>query len=447
VSETVAERVEDRAAPDGAPWFARSLAAIALLGLAVRVAYVLIARDGVQFSGDSYFYHRGATLLAEGHGFIEPFFYPKHIVQAAEHPPLYLVYLAVPSLFGWTSTLTHLLWSCVLGTATIVVVGALGRAALNARVGCIAALLAALYPNLWIPDGSLEAETAAIFTTALTLLLAYRYLQRPSMWRLAAVGAAAGAATMARSELVLLVPFIAVPLALSTRSLSVRDQLRWLAAAVIGALLFIGPWVGYNISRFEHPVWLSAQYPALLASANCDATYHGRLLGYFSIDCASRYARESHARGDQSQQAIGFQRPAVRYIKHHLGRLPVVVAARIGRIAEVFRPGQNLSLREYLDNIEKPVAGAALATFYLLAVLSVVGGVMLRRRRRRLWLLMSVPVVVLVTTAVTYGNTRFRASAEVVLAVLAAVAIDALLARGGVRIGAPDEALTGAQPA
>src|SRR5260370_1630028 len=133
-------------------------------------------------------------------------------VQAAEHPLLYLVYLAIPSVFGMTSTLTHLLWSCVLGTATVFVVGLLGRAALSPRLGIIAAIIAALYPNLWFPDGSLQAETAAMFTTALALLLAYRYLERPSIFRLAAVGAVAGAASLARSELILLVPLLVVPL-------------------------------------------------------------------------------------------------------------------------------------------------------------------------------------------------------------------------------------------
>jgi hypothetical protein len=40
-----------------------------------------------------------------------------------------------------------------------------------------------------------------------------------------------------------------------------------------------------------------------------------------------------------------------------------------------------------------------------------------------------VPAVVLVSTAVTYGTTRFRAAAETSLVVLAAVAADALWSR------------------
>jgi hypothetical protein len=41
--------------------------------------------------------------------------------------------------------------------------------------------------------------------------------------------------------------------------------------------------------------------------------------------------------------------------------------------------------------------------------------------------LLAAPAAVLITVVVTYANTRFRAPAEVALAVLAAVAIDAAI--------------------
>jgi 4-amino-4-deoxy-L-arabinose transferase-like glycosyltransferase len=410
--------------------FMWTLAGVTLAALGIRVMYVLTSRKDIVPVGDSYFYHAGANLLARGHGFIEPYFYLSgHTVQAAEHPPLYLVYLSVPSFLGMTSTLTHLLWSCVLGAATVFVVGLLGRAVLSARVGVIAAILAALYPNLWFPDGSLQAETAAMFTTALTVLLAYRYLRRPSMARLAAVGAAAGVAALARSELILLAVLVVVPLALSTRTVSLRRRLCCLAVGLLATMVVIGPWIGFNLVRFRHPVYLSAQYPALLASANCDATYNGSLIGYFSLPCAATYARQAHVAGDQSQMAIGFQRSATNYIRRHLSRVPVVVAARVGRILEVFRPSENLRLREYLDGAERPVALGALVGYYVLALLSIVGGLVLRRRGIRLFPLLAPVAVVLITVVVTYGNTRFRAPAEVVLAVLGAVAIDTVVSR------------------
>ncbi|HEV3451302.1 MAG TPA: glycosyltransferase family 39 protein [Acidimicrobiia bacterium] len=447
------ERSDDSASRRGPRWFWWALTTVGVAALGTRVGYVLISRANRTFGGDSYFYHAGANLLASGHGFIEPFLYHNgQVAQAAEHPPLYLVYLSIPSALGMTSTLTHLLWSCVLGTATVVVVGLIGREVLGPRVGIIAAAIAALYPNVWVADGSLQAETAAMFMTALTVLFAYRYLRRPSWPWLAAAGAAAGAASLARSELILLVPFVVAPLALLTRTRSFRQQLEWLAAAGLATLIVIGPWIGYNLNRFRHPVYLSVQYPALLASANCDTTYYGQLLGYFSVACAAADATREHVAGDQSQQAIGFQHAAVTYVRHHEGRLPVVVAARLGRIVEAFRPGQNIRLREFLDGIESPVANAALVTYYALALLSVAGAVVLRRRRVTGYPLLAPIAVVLITVALSYGNTRFRAPAEVMLAVLAAVAIDALVSRfasaraGGGAVPAEPEPVGAAAP-
>src|SRR5437899_3132166 len=108
--------------------FAWTLAAVAAAGLVIRVVYVVYERRDVVFGGDAHFYHEGANLFAHGKGLISPFFYERgRIVEAADHPPLYLLFLSIPSRLGMTSTLSHLFWSCALGTATIVVTGLLGR--------------------------------------------------------------------------------------------------------------------------------------------------------------------------------------------------------------------------------------------------------------------------------------------------------------------------------
>jgi 4-amino-4-deoxy-L-arabinose transferase-like glycosyltransferase len=412
-----------------ARWYGWALAAAAAAGLVIRVLYVLLERKDIAFGGDAYFYHAGANLLADGKGFISPQAYQMgREVAAAEHPPLYLIFLAIPSFLRMTSTLTHLLWSCALGMGTIVVLGLLGRTVANPRVGIVASAIAAVYPGIWAADGALQAESLAMFMTALVLLLAYRFWQRPSWARLVAVGAACGAAALARSELVLLAVVLLVPLALITGAVDVRQRLRWLGMGLLAMLIVIAPWIGYNMTRFRHPVYLSSQFEPLLASANCDAVYYGSTTGYFSIPCARAIATREHLTidTDQSQQAVVFRREALDYIRHHRGRLPTVVAARLGRVLGVFRPSQQLLIDEYVDGREAPVARATLFGFYLLMLLSIAGAITLRRRREiPLFPLLAVPAVVLVTVAVTYGNTRFRAPAEIVLAVLAAVAIDA----------------------
>src|SRR5262249_15781636 len=119
-------------------------------------------------------------------------------------------------------------------------------------------------------------------------------------------------------------------------------------------------------------------------------------------------------------------------------RVAIGVGGRLGRITNLFRPGQNVSLRVLLDDVEKPIAWAALISFYFVAVLSIIGAVILRRRRALLFPLLVPIAVALVTVAVTYSNERFRAPADAVLTVLAAVGIGAFLRRRGTgQAGAP----------
>ena len=269
-----------------------------------------------------------------------------------------------------TSSLTHLLWSCVLGTATVVVVGLLGRAVGNERVGIVAAIVAAIYPNMWIPDGSLGggdrsdllhgADAAAgVPVLAATELGASRRGRR-GVRRRRAVPIRAHPARPVRRP--------AARAAHRGPSACV-SSCRWLGVSVVATLIVIGPWVGYNLSRFKHPVYLSSQADALLASANCNTTYYGSLIGFFSIPCATAYQHEYHVTGDQSEQAIGYRRAAVDYISHHKGRVPIVVLARLGRILDVYRPSQDLSLLEFFGPVEKSVGAAALFSYYALALL------------------------------------------------------------------------------
>ena len=107
-----------------AAWFGTALAIVVVGALVLRVVYVLVAKRNFEPGGDAYFYHAGANLLADGKGFLVPQFYAVGIHRAAaDHPPLYMMYLAIPSVLGMKSVLTHLLWSCVLGTGTVWLVG------------------------------------------------------------------------------------------------------------------------------------------------------------------------------------------------------------------------------------------------------------------------------------------------------------------------------------
>jgi 4-amino-4-deoxy-L-arabinose transferase-like glycosyltransferase len=411
--------------------FIRRLALITAVGFAVRVAYVLIARRNHVPGGDAFFYHVGANLLVDGKGFIAPLPYALGArIEAADHPPLYMLYIALPSVVGLRTALEHVLWSTVLGTGTIVAVGALGRRVGGFRVGLVAASLAAVYPNIWLHDGALLSETMAIFVATLALLLAYRAWDRPGIARTVALGAACGVAMLARSELVLLLPALFAPVVLLATGVSVRQRLTGLAAGTLVALVIIAPWVGYNLSRFSHPVLLSSQFEATLAGANCRDTYKGPSLGSITSTCVKGLDPTT----DESEAGVVLRDRAQAFVGDNLSRVPVVVAARVGRVVGLYPPDRLIDVEVFFEGRERWLATLELVTFYPVALGAIAGAIVLRRRRTvPVFPLLALPAIVIVTVAVTYGSNRFRAPAETSFVVLAAIAIDALWQRWSAR--------------
>jgi 4-amino-4-deoxy-L-arabinose transferase-like glycosyltransferase len=407
------------------------LIATAVVALVVRVVYIWFWRRGLAVGGDSRYYHEGANLLAEGKGFIEPFLYldAGKTVQAADHPPLYIVYLAMFSLVGLTGATAHMLASALVGVVTVVIVGLVGRELVGPRAGLIAAALAALYPNLWAYDGSLESETMAQLGVALILLAAYVWWRTPSRRSALLLGGAVAFGALGRAELLMLALVLVVPLVVFRTGLVRRERLRQIFTAWAAAGLLIAPWCVYNLTRFDRPVLLSGGFEITLDSASCDDTYYGTSMGYWSRGCVEQALTKSGLAedADRSVLAAMYRDDAVHYIRTHLSRLPIVIAARVGRVTGLWNLQQQAALDHFPAGREKELAWAAWYGYFALTLLSIAGGVILRRRRIPVFPLLLFPALVLVTTIITFGQVRYRATAEVALVVLAAVAIDAAI--------------------
>ncbi len=111
--------------------FRAALAVITFAAFAWRVLYVLAERGRIRLTGDAYYYHWQATAVAHGLGFIDPFQWQAatpRIQQSAEHPPAYILYLAAFTKVGLGSETYHRVASCLLGAATICIVGLVARA-------------------------------------------------------------------------------------------------------------------------------------------------------------------------------------------------------------------------------------------------------------------------------------------------------------------------------
>ena len=74
---------------------------------------------------------------------------------------------------------------------------------------------------------------------------------------------------------------------------------------------------------------------------------------------------------------------------------------------------------------------AGVGVSLLLLPLAVYGLVLVRRRGAGAWIIATPLLTVTLTTLLAYGAVRFRHSAELAIVVLAAVALDRLIARNG----------------
>jgi hypothetical protein len=171
------------------------------------------------------------------------------------------------------------------------------------------------------------------------------------------------------------------------------------------------------MTAFKEPAYISTNSYGVWAVANCDETYHGQLLGFWYFNC------DPGSKGDESQRAIVARDRGLNYMKDHAGRVPVVVAARVGREWELFRPWENAAYTQFEG---RPIWGAkaGLVSYWILAVIAIPGVFFVHRRGLTLIPLLSQIVLVTAIAAIAYGSVRFRLPAEVVIVALAALTID-----------------------
>lgn len=413
------------------------LAVIVAAGLAIRLVAVL-ARPHLKASGDALFYSQEANYLVAGKGWVNPLqVLSGHRGQpTAAFPPLFTLVLAAASLIGFKSFLAHRIWCAVIGASAIVVAGATGRAVAGRRVGLLAAAVVAVYPNLWMSDDLAMSETLSPLLVLAVLWAAYGWWKSPSARRAALLGVLLGLATLGRDEMAVLAPLLVVPLAVGSHR-SWRRRAALLGVAAAAALVVLAPWVGYNMTRFDTPVFVSDGLGVTLASANCATTWYGPNAGYWSLPCSAAVPYNPAA--DEAVQGAEAQHFALQYVRSHLGGLPRIEIIRLGRAFGAFHPLQQINYDSFIEGRPHAWALVGLGMYYVLVPLALVGGVVLRRRGVPVFPLVAVVADVVISVLLTFGQTRYRSIAEPVLALLAAVAIDEVV-RGRVsrrRRGSP----------
>jgi 4-amino-4-deoxy-L-arabinose transferase-like glycosyltransferase len=384
------------------------LLGIVAVGVALRLVHVLAIAPSTAIFSDGFFFHWVGKAVADGHGYVNPaeFFFKGNSVPTATHPPLYTLVIAAATKLGITGDEAQRSLGCIFGAGTIAVIGLLGRRVAGPRAGLVAAAIAACYPLLIAADGALMSETLYSLLIGLALIAAYRVRDDPGWRRAAVLGVVIGLAALTRAEALLLLPLLALPAA--------WRRWRLLGAVVLATVVVVAPWTVRNWTTFDRPVLISTNDGVTLAGSNCAATYHGRDLGSFDTGCIG----PARFPANEARQAAQYRSDATSYAGDHLGRVPVVIGARILRVWGLYQPTR---LAYDAQNRRLAVQEAGVLFSYALIPFAVFGAVMLRRRGEPLFVLLAPVLLVTITCALTYGGLRLRQAAEVPLVVLAAI--------------------------
>jgi hypothetical protein len=210
-------------------------------------------------------------------------------------------------------------------------------------------------------------------------------------------GLVGGLATLARSELGLLVALSALVIVIH----GTGGRWRTAGLAVLAAAAVTGPWVGWNAVRFERPVALTTNDGTTLRGANCDETYYGDAIGSWSVGCLVLDGG-AFVRLEASVRSARWRGEALSYARERASRLPVVVAARAGRLLDLYDLGHQVD-EDVRDDRPRWASWLGIVSWWMLAPVAAIG--VARSSDAARAMLVSPVVVVMVAGLLFYGAT------------------------------------------
>jgi len=447
------------------------LAAALLAGLALRLGLLLaptasLATKTLEPTADSPEYVRLATNLVRAHVFSQDSVPPYR--PDIFRTPVYPLLLALPMAAFGSSLVWPVLLQVLISLATVWLTRKLGlELGLAPLPSALAALLAALSPNLVFLSTKLVTETLFTLLLVVTILLANRFRVHHRWQELVAAGACSGLLILTRPIATYFPFLIAVYLLFQEGTVPAQGLYRKFKAALVllaAASIVVLPWVirnGRLTGRYivstvsEHNIYLysgalvtaadrsislteardsmmtqaQAQYGPL--DSNDEASYWAALakVGWQRTLARPLLALKIHAVGSAGSLLMPISiRPLLVFTgadpTARSSANPHVAQQTIGLLARGII-GQALALvwRERLAGM--PVPALAILAFAILfhTVLLVfcLAGLFLRRSRGLLWLLLPILYFTLLTGPV--GDARFRAPIEPLLCLFAAVAL------------------------
>jgi 4-amino-4-deoxy-L-arabinose transferase-like glycosyltransferase len=368
--------------------FRRSLLALTLAGLAVRLLWVALEPPTFPVADETMWVSWGSEILPSPDVAFSPL-----LLRFVFHPPLYLYFVGVPfALFG---TLKAVLYAqCLAGVLLVPALGLAGRRVFGERAGLAAAGVAAFYPELVWFASHFWAET--VFTVLLWWAIERLLAAEGNASSGAALvsGLLFGLAILTRETVLYFLPLAALWLAWR-RAGGGRRAAMMLAASALVVL----PWTIRNWLVFDAFVPVSTSGALNLWQGNTRLSRQEVYEEYWAVH--GRIAKYEHARR-RAVEAIRERQPLWIFEKLR-DEMPAFWAAHGQPIVHLERGAYG--------TVARPVALLAAAVVLLpylaLLALFVAGIAVLPRGRAPLLLLAFLAFYVLLHVA-AHGYPRYR---------------------------------------
>jgi hypothetical protein len=452
-------RAADAVRTDRFWWWILGCGAVGLVLRLVWVGYAARVPAGLY---DPARYYGIAGNIAHGRGYAD-LFTMRHGVPvpgepSAYYPPGYPYFLGTIGWLQRVGVLPHGLprvagyVQALLGSATVVMVGVLGRNVWSRRAGVLAAAMLAIYPNLVMHAAALLSETLFIFlfVAALVALVPAGGRAGPlGRGRLLTAGIFFGLSVLVRPVSLAALPVLALAWWLQGRSEGPGIGLRraagpagWLLGCTV---LLVAPWTIRNAVRMHAFVPLSTNNGDNLCigySPDANGAF-GLAPACITKDVAVNGSR-AEVRHDHEATHL-----AVKYATADPGRIPWLVTRRfyylMQRDDDALRAVQSYGADNFIPAHRAHVLDRiASVSWRVVEVLGGLGVLLLLVRGRRDHLLVALAgLSTLVLPLLTFADARFKVPFVPFLILGAGV----LLAQLTGSRPDPPEAVDGAEPA
>ena len=404
------------------------LAIIGALGLAGRVLF-LRTEAPLRKLTDEFWFLVEARRLFSAQLFTNPYLGSS---PTALHGPLGAVVFAPIAWLAPQATSSLRLGSALIGAATVVACGLVGRQLGGDRVGLVAAGIAVITPDLVMASGLVGDDVLAALLFVCVIGATHAALERWTWRRATGLGILLGLLTLCFTGSLELAAVLLIGLAWRHyRRAATAERARGAVSSLLAAatlLVVLTPWLAFNYHRFGGTLVLTTELGQTLNQSNNARTYfQGPDLGYQTILPPPVAATPADTLHETVMDRLE-RDAALTYAREHWTRLVYVLPMRALWEWSLWRPGL-VAQREELMGFASWTGDVQAAGTWLLLALWAMGLWLLRRRRAAIWPLVTLLVLATANGVAFTPSYRYRMGGIIALVLLSAVAIDRVLTR------------------